>query len=44
MRPFFSEAARQGARPEDWINMVAMINVGVARADGETEPGFRLSP
>jgi hypothetical protein len=44
MRPFFSEQARQGARPEDWINMVAMINVGVAQADGETEPGFRLSP
>jgi hypothetical protein len=44
MRPFFSEEARQGARPEDWINMVAMVNVGVAQADGETEPGFRLSP
>jgi hypothetical protein len=44
MRPFFSEAARQGASPENWINMVAMINVGVAQADGESEPGFRLSP
>jgi len=44
MRPFFSEQARQGASPENWINMVAMINVGVAQADGETEPGFRLSP
>ncbi len=44
MRPFFSEQARQGAQPENWINMVAMINVGVAQADGETEPGFRLSP
>jgi hypothetical protein len=44
MRPFFSEQARQGAGPENWINMVAMINVGVAQADGETEPGFRLSP
>ncbi len=44
MRPLFSEAARQGASPENWINMVAMINVGVAQADGETEPGFRLSP
>jgi hypothetical protein len=44
MRPFFSEQARQGARPEDWFNMLAMINVGVAQADGESEPGFRLSP
>ena len=26
------------------LNGIAMINVGVAQADGETEPGFRLSP
>jgi hypothetical protein len=44
MRPFSSDAARQGASPENWINMVAMVNVGVAQADGQTEPGFRLSP
>jgi hypothetical protein len=44
MRPFFSEQARQGARPENWFNMLAMVNVGVAQADGASEPGFRLSP
>ncbi len=44
MRPFFSEQARQGARPEDWFNMLAMVNVGVAQGDGASEPGFRLSP
>jgi len=44
MRPFFSDAARQGASPENWINMVTLINAAAAQADGETEPGFRLSP
>jgi hypothetical protein len=44
MRPFFSDAARQGARPENWFNMLAMVNVGVAQGDGASEPGFRLSP
>jgi hypothetical protein len=44
MRQFFSEQARQGARPENWFNMLAMINVGVAQGDGASEPGFRLSP
>jgi hypothetical protein len=44
MRQFFSDTARQGASPQNWISMVAMVNVGVAQADGETEPGFRLSP
>jgi hypothetical protein len=44
MRPFFSDAARQGASPQNWINMVTLINAAAAQADGETEPGFRLTP
>jgi hypothetical protein len=43
MRPFFSEQARQGALPEDRLNMLETINLGAAQADGESEPGFKLS-
>ncbi|WP_147444802.1 hypothetical protein [Corallococcus sp. CA053C] len=41
--PFFGDEALKGARPQDLIAMFAIINAGVARADGRTgDPNINI--
>jgi hypothetical protein len=39
---FFDDDSLTGARSEDLVNLYALINAGVALADGSVQPSIRI--